>query len=277
MIEFRHFSKRWSTGITALDDVSFTVPRGQFCVVLGPSGAGKSSLLRSINGLLQGDSGEVLIDSEPLSPENIMHKRKRIGMIHQHFSLSPRLSVANNVLSGCLPQLDLLRSLSGWFTPEQRARACELLEQVGLSPAQLHQRAGELSGGQQQRVGVARAFMMRPDIILADEPVASLDPKVAADILQLIYSTARAAQTTVLCSLHQVDLARQFADRIVGLRHGRLILDVPASEFTIEHARSLYEGIDLPAGGVGDQASEAAGSPAAAQLSIQPAYELARA
>lgn len=246
MIEFRQFTKRWSSGAIALDRVSFAVPQGQFCVVLGPSGAGKSSLLRSINGLVRGDSGEVLIDGEPLTGDNLVAQRKRIGMIHQHFSLSPRLSVANNVLSGCLPELGLFRSLAAWFTPAQRARACDLLAEVGLSPSQLQQRAAELSGGQQQRVGVARAFMMRPDIILADEPVASLDPKVAVDILRLIRTAAQASQTTVVCSLHQVDLARQFADRIIGLRQGRLVLDVAACDFTAAHARQLYEGLDLP-------------------------------
>jgi phosphonate transport system ATP-binding protein len=272
MIEFRNVTKRWTSGLIALDSVSFSAPRGQFCVVLGPSGAGKSSLLRSVNGLLQADSGEVLIDSEPLEASNLMRKRTRIGMIHQHFSLSPRLSVANNVLSGSLPELGLFRSLSGWFTPEQRARACELLAQVGLTPAQLHQRAGDLSGGQQQRVGVARAFMMRPDIILADEPVASLDPKVSVDILELIRTAARATQTTVLCSLHQVDLACQFADRIVGLRHGKLILDVPANQFTAAHARSLYEGVSPAAGDSGSPAFDHS-----SQGCPQPAFELARA
>jgi len=148
---------------------------------------------------------------------------------------------------------------------------------VGLTPAQLHQRAGELSGEQQQRVGVARAFMRRPDISLADEPVASPDPKVAVDILHLIHSTARSTQTTVLCSLHQVDLALQFADRIIGLRHGRLMLDVPVAQFTAEHARSLYEGLDSHDTDTADQASTDAGSGNAARQRRQPAYELARA
>ena len=152
------------------------------------------------------------------------------------------MSVAGNVLAGLLPVVSTGRALLGWFTPEHRAKACALLERVGLDPKHLQRRAGELSGGQQQRVGIARAFMLDPEVVLADEPVASLDPKISRDILTLVREAARERNTTVLCSLHQVDLAREFADRIVGMRDGRVVFDGAPAEFTDERVQQLYAG-----------------------------------
>lgn len=242
MICFDGIAKTWDDGTQALADVCLSVPRGQFCVVLGPSGAGKSTLLRVVNGLVKPSRGTITIDGTVLTAATEKALRKRVAMIHQHFNLSPRMSVAGNVLAGLLPVVSTARALLGWFRPEHRAKACALLERVGLLPTHLHRRVQELSGGEQQRVGVARAFMLDPEVVLADEPVASLDPKISRDILTLIRDAARERNTTVLCSLHQVELAREFGDRIVGMRQGRVVFDGTPDEFTDARMAELYQG-----------------------------------
>ncbi|CAJ0733334.1 phosphonate ABC transporter ATP-binding protein [Burkholderia vietnamiensis] len=250
MIRFESLQKIWPDGTRAISEVSLEIPQGQFCVILGPSGAGKSTLLRAVNGLMRPTSGRVLIDGIEFNTATQRALRQRVAMIHQHFNLTNRMSVAANVLSGLLPTVSTLRALSGWFKPEQRQKACQLLNRVGLSPTHLQRRAGDLSGGQQQRVGIARAFMMDPEVVLADEPVASLDPKISRDILSLIRDAARERNATVLCSLHQVDLAREFGDRIVGMRDGRVVFDGTPAEFTDERVHALYQGArweDAPA------------------------------
>lgn len=240
MIEFQHVSKIWPDGTAALSDVSLVVPKGQFCVLLGPSGAGKSTLLRAVNGLTQLSSGRVLIDGIELTPASARTLRRRVGMIHQHCNLASRMSVAMNTLCGVLPNLPAWRALVRWFPPADRTRACELLERVGLDAKHLLRRAGDLSGGQQQRVGIARAFMLDPDVVLADEPVASLDPRISHDIMSLIREVATQRERSVLCSLHQVNHAREFADRIVALRDGRVVFDDAPQMFTDAIARQLY-------------------------------------
>jgi phosphonate transport system ATP-binding protein len=242
MIEFHSLGKTWPDGTRALSDVSLKVPRGQFCVVLGPSGAGKSTLLRAVNGLMRPTEGRIVIDGIEFRADTERQLRQRVAMIHQHFNLTLRMSVAGNVLAGLLPVVSTGRALLGWFAPEHRAKACTLLERVGLDPRHLQRRAGELSGGQQQRVGIARAFMLDPEVVLADEPVASLDPKISRDILALVREAARERNTTVLCSLHQVDLAHEFGDRIVGMRDGRVVFDGTPADFTDEHVQQIYAG-----------------------------------
>jgi phosphonate transport system ATP-binding protein len=242
MIEFQQISKKWPDGTLALSDVNVSIPKGQFCVILGPSGAGKSTLLRTVNGLTQTTGGRINIDGIELTAATARTLRQRVAMIHQHFNLTLRMSVAGNVLAGLLPVVSTGRAILGWFTPAHRAKACSLLERVGLNPKHLQRRAGELSGGQQQRVGVARAFMLDPEVVLADEPVASLDPKISREILSLIRDAARERNATVLCSLHQVDLAREFGDRIVGMRDGKIVFDGTPAEFTDERMEALYQG-----------------------------------
>lgn len=242
MIQFRTVTKTWRDGSRALSEITLEIPRGQFCVVLGPSGAGKSTLLRTVNGLIKPCSGEVIIDGTMLTKKTERQLRRRVAMIHQHFNLSGRMTVAANILSGLLPDVSTIRALSGWFTPEQRDKTCALVSRVGLSPAHLKRRAGDLSGGQQQRVGIARAFMLDPEVVLADEPVASLDPKISRDILTLIRDAARDQGATVLCSLHQIDLAREFGDRIVGMRDGQIVFDGTPDQFTDNRVGSLYHG-----------------------------------
>lgn len=225
MLTFDGIEKRYADGTVALKDVSLHVPQGQFCVVLGASGAGKSTLLRMVNGLVAPTRGSVAVDGVRVEEKTLRRIRPRVGMIHQQFNLSLRSSVATNVLSGALPTLATWRALAHLFPAAHRRKACELLASVGLGEEHLRRRVSDLSGGQQQRVGIARAFMLDPVVVLADEPVASLDPKVSRDILSLLKHESRARDATVLCSLHQVGLARQFADRIVAIQDGMVSFD----------------------------------------------------
>jgi phosphonate transport system ATP-binding protein len=162
-------------------------------------------------------------------------------MIHQQFNLSPRLSVAKNVLAGALPAVSTLAALLHIFPQRFRQRACELVARVGLGEEHLQRRTQELSGGQQQRVGIARAFVLDPSIVLADEPVASLDPATSREVLGLLKEASKERRATVLCSLHQVDLAREFADRVVGMRQGQVVFDGRAAELDGEILSAIYE------------------------------------
>lgn len=237
---FDGVEKRYPDGTVALAGVSLEIPEGQFCVLLGPSGAGKSTLLRTVNGLVRPTAGRVLIDGVAVEPRSLHRLRSGIGMIHQGFNLVSRSTVAENVIAGALPRVATLAALAGVYPRAFQHKACDLVAEVGLSELHLRRRVGELSGGQQQRVGVARAFMLDPAIVLADEPVASLDPQISKDILALIAREARARGSTVLCSLHQLDLARAFADRIVAMKAGRIAFDGPPEALTAEVANSLY-------------------------------------
>ncbi len=225
MLSFRNIDKRFPDGTCALHQVSLEIPRGQFCVVLGPSGAGKSTLLRMVNGLTLPSAGTVSVDGVSVESATLQRIRPRIGMIHQQFNLVERATVLANVLSGALPAISLWRSLLNFYPENARRKAARLLHEVGLGEAHLSRRVTELSGGQQQRVGIARAFMLDPAVVLADEPVASLDPKTSRDILDLLKHESQAHGATVLCTLHQIDLAREFADRIVALREGEVVFD----------------------------------------------------
>ncbi len=228
-VEIAGVGKRYPDGTVALRDVSFEIPSGQVCVLLGPSGAGKSTLLRSLNGLSVPIAGTVRLDGVEVGPRTLSRLRRRIGMVHQSGALSPRLGVARNVLTGALADVSTPAAWLGLFTRAQRRKAAGLLAAVGLDEAHLSRRASSLSGGQQQRVGIARALMADPSLILADEPVASLDPRTGAEIVALLASEARRRSATLVCSLHQVDLARAIADRVVALAAGQVVFDGPPS------------------------------------------------
>jgi len=239
-VRFNGLAVRFAGGATALEGITLHVPAGQFCVVLGRSGAGKSTLLRTVNGLVRPTSGQVTVGGEPVCRRSLPALRARIGMIHQHFGLAHRASVATNVIAGAAAEMPLWRALSGFYPEAHRARACALLAAVGLEEEQMIRRADRLSGGQQQRVGIARAFMRDPAIILADEPVASLDPRSSREILELIAGKARERGATVLCSLHQPDLARSFADRIVAIEKGRIVFDGPPAMLDGHESRLIF-------------------------------------
>jgi phosphonate transport system ATP-binding protein len=240
MLNFESVAMRYADGTQALGGVSLQVPAGQFCVVLGSSGAGKSTLLRMANGLVKPTRGTVQVEGVRIAADSLARIRPRIGMIHQQFNLVTRSSVADNVLAGALPAMPTWRALLGLFTDEARRKACELVESVGLHEQHLLRRVSELSGGQQQRVGIARAFMLEPPLVLADEPVASLDPQTSHDVLSLLRTQARERGTTVLCSLHQIELACEFADRIVALRHGAVVFDGAPGAFDPQVFDAIY-------------------------------------
>lgn len=240
-IRFSNLSKVWPDGTCALDRIALTVPTGQFCVLLGHSGAGKSTLLRCTNGLETPSEGAVLINERILSKATLPGVRKQISMVHQHFGLVPRASGAQNVMAGAVATLPLWRTLIGLYPAVLQRRACALMEQVGLEQSHLHRRAEQLSGGQQQRLGLARAFMPSPAAILADEPVASLDPAISREVLALLKDESRKRGTTVLCSLHQLELAREFADRIVALQRGRIIFDGPPADLGNADLKLIYD------------------------------------
>jgi len=219
--------------VPALSEASFEVKRGEVVAVLGPSGAGKTTLFRCLTQLVDADRGIIeLAGRRPgeLRGRELRLARREVGLIFQQFNLVRRLSAEHNVLAGRLGHLPFWRVLLRRFGEQERALARACLERVGLL-AQARQRADRLSGGQQQRVAIARVLAQQSSLLLADEPVASLDPASAADVLDTLRSVARERGITVLSSLHQVDLATRFADRIVGLRDGRVVVDGPASDF----------------------------------------------
>lgn len=226
--------------------MSFALPRGVFCVLLGPSGSGKSTLLRCVNGLVEPERGTILFDGIRLDRRSLASIRRRVAMVHQHFDLVERLPVATNVLTGAIALVPAWRAYLHWFPRELREKTCALALRVGLEQRHLHRRVGELSGGQQQRVGIARAFLSDPDLLLADEPVASLDPATAQEILVLLREAARERGTTVLCSLHQPELALRFADRLLGLRAGRIVFDGPPERLDEATLARIYGDGPLP-------------------------------
>lgn len=240
-LTFEDIRFSYPDGTEALRGVSFEVPEGQFCVVVGASGAGKSTLLHLVNGMTSATGGALRFRGEVVSPRNLRAVQLQVAMIHQQFHLVPRLSVLQNVLCGRLAAMPWMRAMLGLFSRADQVRACALLEGVGLSEEHLYRRARELSGGQQQRVAIARAFLPEPALVLADEPVASLDPKTAESILELLQAQSRQHGATVLCSLHQVELARRFADRIIGMRQGEVAFDAAPEQISDAQWAEMYD------------------------------------
>jgi phosphonate transport system ATP-binding protein len=227
MLDIRHLTKVYDDGTVALKDVSFSVSDGEFLVVIGLSGSGKSTLLRCINRLIDPTEGEIIwddVDLAQLKGEDLRKTRRKIGMIFQHFNLVKRSQVLTNVLSGRLGYTSTRRSLLGRFSKEDREKAWAAMERLGIEDQAL-KRADELSGGQQQRVGVARALMQEPELILADEPVASLDPVLAHSILQYLEMLNQEDEMTIICSLHYLDLVQRYATRVIGLRDGEIVYE----------------------------------------------------
>ncbi len=225
MLEIKNLTKIYDDGTVALRDVSFEVQDGEFLIIIGLSGSGKSTLLRCINRLIEPTEGQVIwdgVDITTVDQTQLRQVRRQIGMIFQQFNLVKRSTVLTNVLSGRLGYVNPWSSLFHRFPREDMEMAMRALERVGIAD-QAHKRADELSGGQQQRVGVARALMQQPRIILADEPVASLDPVLAVSILDYLDQLNREEGISVLCSLHYLDLVKLYATRVIGLRAGRIV------------------------------------------------------
>ena len=227
MLEIRNLTKIYDDGTVALRNVSFKVSDGEFLIIIGLSGSGKSTLLRCINRLIDPTEGEIIwdgIDLAQLQGEELRKARRQIGMIFQHFNLVKRSSVLTNVLSGRLGYTPTRSSLFGRFSAADKQKAWEALKRLGIED-QARKRADELSGGQQQRVGVARALMQEPKIILADEPVASLDPVLAHTILQYLELLNQEDKMTIICSLHYLDLVQRYSTRVIGLRDGEIVYE----------------------------------------------------
>jgi phosphonate transport system ATP-binding protein len=241
MLIFDKVCRTYPDGTQAVKDVSIHLKKGEFCVLLGPSGAGKSTLMNMVNGLVEPTSGQILLDSEELNKKNLQMIQRSVSMIHQQLYLIPRLSVLHNVLTGILPQASFWSSMVKSFPISDQQRAFELLSEVGLEEKHLMRRASELSGGQQQRVAIARAFMASPKVVLADEPVASLDPAMSRSVLNSLKIAAKTHGATVLCTLHQMDYALEFADRIVALRNGEVFFDGSPVEMDEAVQARLYE------------------------------------
>lgn len=234
--------KRYGQRAPALAGLSFAAAPGEFIALLGPSGAGKTTLLRCLLGLTPADAGSIRLGSHDIvhGGRGALHEaRRETAVIFQQFNLISRLSAVENVLAGRLTETPLWRALLRRFPRSERMRALYALERVGLL-ALAYRRADTLSGGQQQRVAVARALAQRSTLILADEPVASLDPESAAAVLGALRSACDEDGATVLCSLHQVGVARRFATRTLGLAAGRLVVDAPAAALDAALLRAIY-------------------------------------
>ena len=248
LVEARNIGKVYPDGTRALGGVSFSVEGGEFAVVVGRSGAGKSTLLRCVNGLVEPTEGEVFVGRRRvtgLAGRELRAARGELGFIFQQFNLVKRLSALENVICGRLARMSVLGSCLRRFSKGEKTEAMECLDRVGLAE-KAGQRADTLSGGQQQRVAIARALAQRPKVILADEPVASLDPESARIVMDTLRSFADEDGIAVVCNLHQVNLADRYADRILGIREGRLVLDGRAGEVGREEFERVYRTGRLP-------------------------------
>ncbi len=265
MIEIQGLTKRYGN-FEALHDINLRVAQGEFLVVLGPSGAGKSTLLRCINRLAEPTAGTIKVCGEVASSnaKELRRLRCKVAMIFQHYNVVPRLTVIKNVITG---RLGSLPSVASWFHifPKkdiQIAREClkrvELLEKANL-------RTDTLSGGQKQRVGIARALAQQPKVILADEPVASLDPKTSRTVLTYLKQASQDLGITVICNLHQVDYAKEFGERIVGVSAGRIVFDGPPDQLTDEILHKIY-----PSGEEEDEISDDASVTMRQGLPVRP-------
>ena len=238
MIEINNLRKNFNNQTHALKGVSFKVKKGEFVSILGPSGSGKTTLLRSLNGLETIDSGEIVFDNNKITKENLPEVRKKTGMIFQEFNLVNNITAINNVLTGLLNSSSKFLSMFYLFTRDQKLQALQALDTVGLLDKS-YSRADELSGGQRQRIGIARAIIKKPLLLLADEPVASLDPKAALSTMKLLKKINQDFNITILCNLHQTNLAMEFSDRIIGLSNGSVQFDQEA-KFLGKNINNLY-------------------------------------
>ena len=238
MLEINNLRKNFDNGTQALKGVSFKVKRGEFISILGPSGSGKTTLLRSINGLEPIENGEVIFNNNKITKDNLPDVQRKTGMIFQEFNLVNNLSSINNVLTGLLNSSSKFLSMFYLFTKEQKLEALQSLKTVGLLEKS-YSRVDELSGGQRQRIGIARAIIKKPILLLADEPVASLDPRAALSTMKLLKKINKDFNITILCNLHQTNLAIEFSDRIIGLSDGSIVFDQEA-KYLKKNINKLY-------------------------------------
>jgi phosphonate transport system ATP-binding protein len=244
MLSIKHLSKSYVPGKPVLTDIDLEITERGITAIIGPSGTGKSTLVRCINRLVEPTAGSIEFEGRDLVrlPRKALREaRRHIGMVFQEYNLVERLTVMENLLSGRLGYVSAWRAWRRKFSAEDIARAFELLDVVGLSGFS-NQRADSLSGGQRQRVGIARAVMQQPLVLLADEPTSSLDPKTSVEIMQLLADIARQRGIPVLINMHDVELAKRFADRIVGMAGGRIVFDGPSGQLADDTLTTIYGG-----------------------------------
>lgn len=242
MLDIKSLTKVYPTGTKALTQISFSINNPQIVAIIGPSGAGKSTLIRCINRLVEPSSGQVILDGTDivtLGRSELRKMRRRIGMIFQEYNLVDRLTVMENVLSGRLGYLNFWRAYRRKYPHDDVRTAFELLDHVGLTGLQ-NTRADALSGGQRQRVGIARAVMQSPDLLLVDEPTASLDPKTSRQIMRILVELAHERNTPTILNIHDVHLAQSFSDRIIGLRFGEIVFDGAVEQLTEDVLTEIY-------------------------------------
>ena len=244
MIEFKDVSKVYPNGVVGLDNVNLKIEQGEFVAIIGLSGAGKSTLLRTINRMHDITSGTLTVDG--LEVKNLKGKelrtfRRKIGMIFQSFNLVTRTTVIRNVLMAKVPEMPFWRVLLGVFKKEDKMQALESLDKVGILD-KAYIRADQLSGGQQQRVALARTLAQNPEIILADEPVAALDPVTAKQVMSDFRKINQDMNISILINIHHVELALEYADRIIGIRAGKIVYDGPSENVTQDVLNTIYEG-----------------------------------
>ena len=242
MIKFDHVDKVYNNGVKALDDVNLEIEQGEFVAVIGLSGAGKSTLIRTVNKMIDVTSGTVTVngtDVSKLQGKELRKFRRKIGMVFQQFNLVNRTSVINNVLVARVADMSLFRTLFGLYSKEDKLAALEALDKVGILD-KAYIRADQLSGGQQQRVALARTLAQNPEIILADEPVAALDPVMADVVMSDFLRINKEMTITVIINIHHVDLALQYADRVIGIQAGKVVFDGPTSKVTNDILKQIY-------------------------------------
>lgn len=242
MIKFEHVYKQYSNGVLGLNDVNLEIQQGEFVAVIGLSGAGKSTLIRTVNKMIDITGGKLTVngtDVSALSRRALRKFRRKIGMVFQSFNLVTRTSVINNVLSARVADMSFVRTLLGLYSKKDKLLALESLDKVGILE-KAYTRADQLSGGQQQRVALARTLAQNPEIILADEPVAALDPVMADIVMEDFKRINREMNITVVINIHHVDLALQYADRVIGIRAGQIVYDGPTSEVNDDVLKQIY-------------------------------------
>jgi phosphonate transport system ATP-binding protein len=242
MIKFKNVSVTYPGGVKALDDVSLEIEEGDFLIIVGMSGAGKSTLLRTVNNLVKPTNGEVLVDSKNVTNANkreLKEIRSDIGMIFQTFNLVNRSSVLKNVLTGRLSQVSTVRSILGLWPQEDKQIAFEALNKVEILE-KAYVRGSNLSGGQQQRVGIARALAQKPKVMLADEPVASLDPITSRVVMKYLKEINQELGITTIVNLHFLDLAKEFGERLIGLKEGKLVYDGKVGDVSDQDFENIY-------------------------------------
>ena len=244
MIKFENVSKRYPNGFEALKNINLTIEQGEFVAIIGLSGAGKSTLIRTINRMHDISDGTLTVDGTDvmtLHGKSLRSFRRRIGMIFQSFNLITRTTVIKNVLTAFVPDMPWWRATFGIFTKDEKLKALDSLDKVGILD-KAFVRADQLSGGQQQRVALARTLAQNPQIILADEPVASLDPVTAKQVMDDFKRINRDMNITVLINIHHVELALQYASRVVGIRAGEIVYDGTVENVTQQVLGSIYQG-----------------------------------